>query len=211
MSRFRPNSPLSSSFSSWEAKPCQNILRKSFKHLQPLDLVRQGGEMSRARPRARLSVAPGFQELVGPADTPSTRRTGYWGPRAPAIPTPLVPDGPRRTPPATGSQGRRPAQVKRLLPATYLLYFGLQVHVYVSEGVSPPVGDITPRIAGASGTVAGTGGDVPGHRRHRRSHLPGTVKLPLPSRLQPACGEGPGTKRPKQPMAAGPLQATANH
>lgn len=94
VSRFRPNSPLSSSFSSWEAQACQNILRKSFKHLQPLDLVRQG-EMSRARPRARLSVAPGFQELVGPADTPSTR-TGYWGPRAPAIPTPLVPDGPLR-------------------------------------------------------------------------------------------------------------------
>ena len=159
--------------------------------------------MSRARPRAPLSVAPGFQELVGPADTPSTRRTGYWGPgrrrsRHRSCLTALAPHQP------LVARGRRPAQVKRLLPATLpSLLWPPGPCLCVRGGFSSCRG-YHAQDRRASGTVAGTGGDVPGHRRHRRSHLPGTVKLPLPSRLQPACGGDRDQRGPSSQWQPGP-------
>lgn len=170
--------------------------------------------MSRARPRARPSVAPGFQELVEPADAPSTRRAGYWGPRRRrsrhrSCLTALAPCQP------LVARGRRPAQVKRLLPATLPSSLWPPGPCLCVRGGSPPVGDITPRIAWR-GTAAETGGDVPGHRRHRRSHSPGTVKLPPPSRLQPACGgdreqRGPSSQWQPGPAGKPPITERRTH
>lgn len=91
--------------------------------------------MSRARSRSRLSVAPGFQELAGLPGTLSTGRGGYLGQRdrRPAAGSRRASRAPHRPPAA---RGRRPAQVKRRCPppaSSYLLHFGLQVHVCVSK------------------------------------------------------------------------------
>lgn len=112
-----PELALPSSFSFGEAQAQLKHTTESFKHLQPLDMVRRG-EMSRARSRsrARLSVAPGFQELGGLPGTPSTGRGGYLGQRhrRPGAGSRRASREPHQPPAA---RGRLPAQVKRLLPA----------------------------------------------------------------------------------------------
>lgn len=168
---------------------------------------------SRSRSRARHSVAPGFQELAGLPGTLSTGRGGYLGQRdrRPGAGSRRASRAPHRPPAA---RGRRPAQVKRLLPAARAL---LPSSLWPPgpclcvKGVPPPVQDLTPRIAWPPASLRVLGEDLRGLQRRCRSHSPGAVKLPPPSPPQPACSGDPGTKRPRQPMAAGQRRPAANH
>lgn len=209
-----PELALPSSFSSGEAQAPLKHTEESFRHLQPLDAGRRG-EMPRARSRsrARLSVAPGSQELGGLPGIPATGRGGYLarGYRRPGA-------GSRRrspcAPPAARSQGAasragEAAAARRPLPPTFFTLASRSMFACQRSSSSRPGSHGQDRLA--SGFTAGTGGGPAGTPAPLPEPLAGAVKLPPPSPPQPACGGDPGTKRPRQPMAAGQRRPAANH
>ena len=170
--------------------------------------------MSRATfARARLSVAPRFQEFARPPGNPLYREGRVPGPRVPETQSWLAPGGPC-APPAAGSQRAAPRAgeaAAALLPAPpYLLYFGLQVHVCVSEGFLLLSGIQHPGPPGLRHRCGYWG---------RAAGSPAPLPQPLARRRQTSAAQsstdglrrGQGTKRPRQPMAAGPRRAAANH
>lgn len=214
-----PELALPSSFSSGEAQAPLKHTEESFRHLQPLDVGRRGAmPRARSRSRARLSVAPGPQELGGLPGIPATGRGGYLarGYRRPGA-------GSRRlspcAPPAARSQGAasragEAAAARRPLPS-YLFHFGLQVHVCVSKEFLLPSRISRPGSPGLR-LRCGTGGGPAGTPAPLPEPLAGAVKLPPPSPPQPACGgareqRGPGSQWQRGSAGQPPITERRTH
>lgn len=142
--------------------------------------------------------------------TPLYPKDRVLGPRAPEIPTPLEPDGPC-APPATGSQGAAP-RAGEAAAASHPTFFTLasksmsmcQRGFLLLAGISRPGSPGVWHRCGYWRRCAGTPAPPPQPlARHGQTSAAQSAAAGL--------RRGPGTKRAKQPMTAGPLRAAANH
>lgn len=203
-----PELALPSSFSFGEAQAQLKRTKASFKH--PNRWTGRNVPRPLSFPTLRRSRISG---ISGAARYPLYRERRVPGPAGPETRSRLAPGVPR-APPAASSQGAASRAGEAALPAARVL---LPSSLWPPgpclcvKGVPSPVQDLTPRIAWPPASLQVLGEDLRGLQRRCRSHSPGAVKLPPPSPPQPACSGDPGTKRPRQPMAAGQRRPAANH